>query len=51
MATRSIPFADFHRLPGDTPHIDTILQADEIITSIDLPPKGFAALSILPETA
>ena len=38
---RSIPFADFHRLPGDTPHIDTNLQADEIITSIDLPPKGF----------
>ena len=39
--TRSIPFANFHRLPGDTPHIDTNLQADEIITSIDLPPKGF----------
>jgi xanthine dehydrogenase YagS FAD-binding subunit len=39
---RTIPFADFHRLPGDTPHIDTNLQPDEIITSIDLPPKGFA---------
>ncbi|MCU1287066.1 MAG: Periplasmic aromatic aldehyde oxidoreductase, binding subunit YagS [Acidobacteriales bacterium] len=39
---RNIPFADFHRLPGDTPQIDTNLQPDEIITSIDLPPKGFA---------
>ncbi|PIQ22973.1 MAG: FAD-binding molybdopterin dehydrogenase [Cytophagales bacterium CG18_big_fil_WC_8_21_14_2_50_42_9] len=39
---RVIPFVDFHRLPGDTPHIDTNLQADEIITSIDLPTQGFA---------
>ena len=40
---RTIPFADFHRLPGDTPHIDTNLNADEIITSIELPAKNFAA--------
>jgi xanthine dehydrogenase YagS FAD-binding subunit len=39
---RSIPFAEFHRLPGETPNIDTNLRADEIITSIDLPAKGFA---------
>ncbi|WP_276497172.1 FAD binding domain-containing protein [Pontibacter litorisediminis] len=39
---RTIPFADFHRLPGDTPHIDTNLKEDEIITSIDLPANGFA---------
>jgi xanthine dehydrogenase YagS FAD-binding subunit len=39
---RTIPFADFHRLPGDTPQIDTNLRSDEIITSIDLPAKGFA---------
>ncbi|MCX2740961.1 FAD binding domain-containing protein [Pontibacter anaerobius] len=39
---RVIPFAKFHRLPGDTPHIDTNLKEDEIITSIDLPAKGFA---------
>ena len=39
---RAIPFADFHRLPGDTPHIDSNLRADEIITAIDLPAKGFA---------
>src|ERR1700754_998366 len=39
---RSIAFADFHRLPGDTPHIDNNLRPDEIITAIELPPKGFA---------
>jgi xanthine dehydrogenase YagS FAD-binding subunit len=39
---RGIPFSDFHRLPADTPHIDTNLQADEIITAVELPPKGFA---------
>ncbi|PSR52683.1 FAD-binding molybdopterin dehydrogenase [Adhaeribacter arboris] len=39
---RSIPFLDFHRLPGDTPHLDTNLGPDEIITSIDLPAQGFA---------
>jgi xanthine dehydrogenase YagS FAD-binding subunit len=39
---RCIPFADFHRVAGDTPHIDTNLQADEIITAVELPPKGFA---------
>ena len=40
---RAIAFADFHRLPGDTPHIDTNLQPDEIITAIELPAQGFAA--------
>ena len=39
---RSIPIADFHRLPGDTPDMDTNLTRDEIILYIDLPPKGFA---------
>lgn len=39
---RSIPFEDFHRLPGDTPEIDNNLQHGEIITSIDVPAKGFA---------
>jgi xanthine dehydrogenase YagS FAD-binding subunit len=39
---RSIAFADFHRLPGDTPQRDTNLKQDEIITAIELPPKGFA---------
>jgi xanthine dehydrogenase YagS FAD-binding subunit len=35
--TRVIPIADFHRLPGNTPHIDTNLQAGELITSVTLP--------------
>jgi xanthine dehydrogenase YagS FAD-binding subunit len=39
---RSIVFSEFHRLPGDTPQVDSNLQADEIITAIELPPKGFA---------
>ena len=39
---RSIPFADFHRLPGDTPELDNNLQPDELITAIVLPPQGFA---------
>ena len=39
---RAIAFADFHRLPGEQPQIDTTLGADEIITAVRLPPKGFA---------
>ncbi|MBT2304663.1 xanthine dehydrogenase family protein subunit M [Variovorax paradoxus] len=35
--TRVIPIADFHRLPGDTPHIETTLQGDELITAVTLP--------------
>jgi xanthine dehydrogenase YagS FAD-binding subunit len=39
---RTIKISDFHRLPGDTPHIDSNLKTGELITSIDLPAKGFA---------
>ena len=39
---RRIPFADFHRLPGDAPQTDTTLRPDEIVTGIELPPNGFA---------
>ncbi|MDB5328641.1 MAG: Periplasmic aromatic aldehyde oxidoreductase, binding subunit YagS [Phycisphaerales bacterium] len=39
---RQIAFKDFHRLPGETPDLDTNLKADEVITSIDLPAEGFA---------
>ena len=35
--TRAIPIADFHRLPGDTPHIETTLQPGELITAVTLP--------------
>lgn len=34
---RVIPIADFHRLPGDTPHIETALEPGELITSVSLP--------------
>lgn len=40
---RVIAFADFHRLPGDTPQRDTNLGAGEIVTAVELPPNGFAA--------
>src|SRR5262249_53981190 len=39
---RAIAFEDFHRLPGDTPHIETNKWPDEIITAVDLPVRGFA---------
>ncbi|MGO4525815.1 xanthine dehydrogenase family protein subunit M [Microvirga sp. 2MCAF35] len=37
-ATRAIPIAEFHRLPGDTPHIETVLEPGELITTVTLPP-------------
>ncbi|PYK68572.1 MAG: FAD-binding molybdopterin dehydrogenase [Verrucomicrobia bacterium] len=42
---REIPFADFHRLPGNTPNIETNLQQDELITAVDLPIIPFATRS------
>lgn len=36
-ATRAIPIEDLHRLPGDTPHIETVLAPDELITAVTLP--------------
>ena len=43
---RTIPFAEFHRLPGDTPEIDSNLQPGELITHITLPDaRRFAAHS------
>ena len=35
---RRIAIHDFYRLPGDTPHIETVIQPGELITHIDLPP-------------
>jgi xanthine dehydrogenase YagS FAD-binding subunit len=37
-ATRSIPIAEFHRLPGETPDIETALGPAELITAVVLPP-------------
>ncbi len=42
---RDIPLLDFHRLPGDTPQIETVLQPGELITAVTLPPEGFAGRS------
>ena len=42
---RAIPFADFHRLPGTTPNVDTNLQPNELITAVDLPAIPFATRS------
>ena len=39
---RAIPFAEFHRLPGDRPELDNTLLPDELITAVELPPDGFA---------
>jgi xanthine dehydrogenase YagS FAD-binding subunit len=35
--TRPIPMAEFHRLPGDTPHIENALAPGELITAVTLP--------------
>jgi xanthine dehydrogenase YagS FAD-binding subunit len=39
---RSVPVEDLHRLPGDTPHIETNLAPDEVITAVVLPPPPIA---------
>ena len=36
-STRAIPIADFYRLPGDTPHIETVLEQGELVTAVLLP--------------
>ncbi len=35
---RAIPIADFHLLPGDTPHQETVLEPGDLITHVTLPP-------------
>ncbi len=37
---RRIPIAEFHRLPGDTPHVETALEPGELITAVTLPPPA-----------
>ena len=36
---RSIPFSDFHRLPGDTPQLDTALERGDLIVAVEVPPQ------------
>lgn len=42
---RTIPFADFHRLPGDRPNSDTSLAPGELVTAVALPPLPSGARS------
>jgi xanthine dehydrogenase YagS FAD-binding subunit len=42
---RAIPLADLHRLPGDEPERDTVLERGELITAVELPELPFAANS------
>lgn len=43
---RSIPFVDFHLLPGQTPHIETALGSNELITSVEIPALSAAKNSM-----
>lgn len=38
---RRIPLAEFHRLPGDNPQIESVLEAGELITHVELPADNF----------
>jgi xanthine dehydrogenase YagS FAD-binding subunit len=40
---RTIAFSEFHRLPGNTPELDTNLHRGEIVTAVELPAQGFAS--------
>lgn len=42
---RTVPAAELHRLPGEHPERDTVLEHGELITAVDLPPLPFAARS------
>jgi xanthine dehydrogenase YagS FAD-binding subunit len=42
---REIPLTSFHRLPGDEPQRDTVLERGELILAVDLPPLPIAARS------
>ncbi len=42
---RAIPLVDFHRLPEDEPWRDTVLEPDELIVAVEVPPLAVAARS------
>lgn len=44
--SRSIPFAELHRLPGDTPEVETVLRPDELIIAFTVPAKPWARRSL-----
>ena len=43
--TRAIPVQEFHLLPGDTPHRETVLEPADLVTHITLPPPNARATS------
>ena len=43
--TRTLPLTELHRLPGDQPQIDTVLEPGELITAVELPAASIAAHS------
>jgi xanthine dehydrogenase YagS FAD-binding subunit len=45
LGERTIPVTELHRLPGDTPERDTVLEHGELITAVDVPALPFAARS------
>jgi xanthine dehydrogenase YagS FAD-binding subunit len=42
---RVLPLTEFHRLPGDHPEIETVLEPGELVTAVELPPPAMAARS------
>jgi len=45
-ASRTIPFADLHRAPGDTPHLETTLAPGELITAFQIPAGAWTRRSL-----
>jgi xanthine dehydrogenase YagS FAD-binding subunit len=43
---RTIPFEDFHLVPGESPQRETLLEKGELITAVDIPASSFAANSL-----
>jgi len=48
---RSIPFTDFHRLPGSTPERDNVLERGDLIVAIEVPAKAGRPRLTLPQGA
>jgi xanthine dehydrogenase YagS FAD-binding subunit len=44
--TRAVAFGDFHLLPGDTPHHETVLEPGDLITHVTLPPPIAASKQV-----
>jgi xanthine dehydrogenase YagS FAD-binding subunit len=43
---RSVPIGEFFLLPGDTPHLETVIEPGELITSVTLPPPSVGNRSV-----